>query len=282
MKRRGAAFLTTFCLMISLLGGIVLPARAADMPYARDLSQYPEERTFAVAAQEDLEVLAELVNGGMSMENYTFLQTADITLTGAFTPIGQNPNNASDPNFTNSFKGTYNGQKYTISNLTINLPEVNGVGLFGSCVSATLIHIGIESGSVTGANRVGGIAGYADNCTVINCYNKADITGLTNADGVGGIAGVARNSAEIYGCFNLGTITAPMAAGGICGWGGTGNSITIRACYSGGSIVVDEEGSADPTADVICRNRDRVDGDFSDSYYSAWMCEDLFNYLIAV
>lgn len=282
MKRRGAAFLTTFCLMISLLGGIVLPARAADMPYARDLSQYPEERTFAVAAQEDLEVLAELVNGGMSMENYTFLQTADITLTGAFTPIGQNPDNASDPNFTNSFKGTYNGQKYTISNLTINLPEVNGVGLFGSCVSATLIHIGIESGSVTGANRVGGIAGYADNCTVINCYNKADITGLTNADGVGGIAGVARNSAEIYGCFNLGTITAPMAAGGICGWGGTGNSITIRACYSGGSIVVDEEESANPTADVICRNKDRVDGDFSDSYYLAGICDDQYNNLNAV
>ena len=180
--------------------------------------------------------MAAVVNGGKDLKGYTFLQTEDITLEGEFTPIGKNLSNASGmANIATVFKGTYDGGCHTISNLNINLPGQNGVGLFGACYGATLRNIGIESGSVTGANRAGGIAGYADACQVLSCYNKADIQIVSGVDGAGGIAGVARDSAEITGCANFGSVTAVSAgAGGIAGWGAS--NITLRACYSGGAV----------------------------------------------
>ncbi len=285
MQKRLIAIFTTICVALSLLSGMVFAGTAANaIPYAKDLGkeEYANYYTFFVADREDLETLADVVNGGDSLEGRTFLQTQDINLNEEpFTPIGNFDANA-------PFKGVYNGQKHTISNIAINLPEQNGVGLFGYAYNTTLKNIGIESGSVAGKNRAGGIAGYADSCIIMNCYNKADISLTSGADGVGGIAGVARPRtlndspyipAKIYGCFNLGTIrTVSIGGSGIVGWSGNGDAIELHGCYSGGTIV--DSGvitGTTPYYDTICRNRDRVTGDFSDNYYLAGICDDKYN-----
>jgi hypothetical protein len=80
------------------------------------------------------------------MQGYTFLQVADITLEGEWLPIGLNPDGV-QPNASNfytaadPFRGTYDGQGYTISNLVVNMPETNGVGLFGCCYKGLLLKI---------------------------------------------------------------------------------------------------------------------------------------------
>ncbi|MBQ8894635.1 MAG: InlB B-repeat-containing protein [Clostridia bacterium] len=279
MKKRIVAMVTTVCLLLSLMGGMILPVSAEEayVPYVREMEDYPEARTLRVAAQEDLEVLSEAVRGSQRLEGYTILQTADIIMEGEFIPIGENYNNAGDYNFSNSFKGTYDGQGYTISDLVINLPSTNGVGLFGSAIGATIMNVGIESGSVIGANRVGGIAGYADNSTLINCYNKADIYSTSGVDGTGGIAGVARNYATILGCYNLGTVTATAwAAAGICGWG-QGN-LTLKGCYSGGKVQITNPQNDDHAGmDVMARNSTDSGVKYSDSYYLTGICDDEYN-----
>lgn len=279
MRKRVLAAFLSVCLAVSLLGGAALPAAAEDAagdPLARDLALYPEARSFLVESQEDLEAMAAVVNGGKDLKGYTFLQTEDITLEGEFTPIGKNLSNATGmANIATIFKGTYDGGCHTISNLNINLPGQNGVGLFGACYGATLRNIGIESGSVTGANRAGGIAGYADACQVLSCYNKADIQIVSGVDGAGGIAGVARDSAVITGCANFGSVTAVSAgAGGIAGWGAS--NITLRACYSGGAVLLSGTSAGSGATDAFGRCSAGSDRSFASCWYLQSVCESNF------
>ncbi|MBQ7090322.1 MAG: hypothetical protein IJN82_04315, partial [Clostridia bacterium] len=269
MKKRVFAWLSMLALAISMLSGIVLPVAAdSDIPHMKDYATNSDSRSFLVEDQTDLETFAQVVNSGEDFAERTVYQVADISLIGEFTPIGGNNSNATDPNFAQYFCGTYDGQFHTVSGLSINQSSVNGVGFFGACRGATIKNFGIESGSVTGANRVGGIAGYGDVCTFINCYNKAAVTSVSGTDGCGGIAGVARENAYFYGCFNMGDICAKnKAAGGIAGWA-QGNA-TIRACYNEGSVT-----SADNTSlDVIARNGNGFSATaYADSYYLAGSC----------
>jgi len=99
---------------------------------------------------EDLEIndLAELkafrdaVNGGNDYKGKIVTLAADIDLANEeWTPIGQVTfDRAGDGSYVvNSvFKGTFDGQNHTISNLKITDSEANGVGLFGAATNATI------------------------------------------------------------------------------------------------------------------------------------------------
>lgn len=271
MFKKILAILTTLCLLLSFGSGLVLPVSAeVNAPFARDMALYPEDTIFLVEDQQDLTALARAVNNGRSTVGYTFLQTADITLSGSFTPIGINGNNSDAlESLDTIFKGTYDGQYHTISNLNINLTTQNGVGLFGACYQATIKNVGVESGTVIGYNRVGGIAGYADACLVVNCYNRASVQSLGGTDGTAGIAGVARQGAVLKGCFNEGDVSGSVVSmGGIAGWGQ--NNVTILGCYNGGSITNSKTGAS--YTDAICRNDAGGGRDFSTCYYLADTC----------
>ena len=76
-----------------------------------------------------------------------------------FTPIGNN----STP-----FTGTFNGNSYTISNLFINLPTTNDVGLLGYTSGATIENVGLVNANITGQNNVGALVGYNNNSSSID------------------------------------------------------------------------------------------------------------------
>ena len=271
MKKRLSAWLAMLALILSMVSGFVMPVSAdSDIPHMKDYAANANSRSFLIEDQSDLETFAQIVNSGEDFAERTIYQVADITLSGEFTPIGGNATNATDPNFAQYFCGTYDGQFHTVSNLNINQSSVNGVGFFGACRGATIMNFGIESGSVTGGNRVGGIAGYGDVCTFINCYNKANITSLSGSDGCGGLAGVARENASFYGCFNMGKVYAKnTAAGGITGWA-QGNA-TIRVCYNEGSVTTTASGAT--VVDAIARNGSSYSATaYADSYYLAGSC----------
>jgi hypothetical protein len=78
-----------------------------------------------------------------------------------FTPIGPS---------TTDFSGSFNGLGHTISNLTINLNGVYGVGLFAvTGAGAVIQNVGMVGGSVSGSNYVGGLVGL-NYGTVSNSY----------------------------------------------------------------------------------------------------------------
>jgi len=277
MKKRITAHITVLMMLFSMLGGMLLSAGASvgSVRYVREMTAGSPAGTYYVETEADLNWLAELVNSGMTMEGYTFLQTKDITLTAEnFVPIGYR---ASSTDYCR-FSGTYDGQRHTISNLLFNDTNRDGAGLFGYAYNATLKNIGIESGSVTAANRAGGIAGYGDGCTYINCYNKASITILSGSDGVGGIAGVARNAAYAYGCYNVGTITCKTGgAGGILGWAGTNDNSMAVGCYNAGTLKNTSTLSGSVPMDPIARTSRKI-GDFGSCYFLASIYSNIDDY----
>ena len=107
-----------------------------------------------------------------------------------------------------TFTGTFDGLGRTISNLTINRPAENNIGMF-SATSGLVKNIGLLGGSVTGGASVGGLAGI-NSGTISNSYN----TGSVNATGqsnVGGLVG-----------YNTGTVTDSHATGNVSSTGSSG------------------------------------------------------------
>ncbi|MBR0062094.1 MAG: hypothetical protein IJP68_11515, partial [Selenomonadaceae bacterium] len=86
---------------------------------------------YLIKTVADLQVLSTCVNAGNNCEGLTFKLANDIDMNGVdFVPIGyvdyRNIKIEIYP-----FSGTFDGNRHTISNLTINKPDKNYVGLFG-------------------------------------------------------------------------------------------------------------------------------------------------------
>jgi hypothetical protein len=177
-----------------------------------------------------------------SHKSSSFLQTADINLTAAWNPIGDN----SSP-----FTGTYNGNGHTISNLTINNGDLNYAAMFGYTSGATIKNAILSNVSISGGQNVNqacvaGIVGMNTNNTVVErCHvTGGTITGATN-EFTGGIAG--GNGATIRYCSNAATVQSgnydsgsSPATGGIAGI----NYGTVEDSFNTGTVTVGNTGTA--------------------------------------
>jgi hypothetical protein len=133
-----------------------------------------------------------------------------------FEPIGEQP-----------FSGLFDGNRYSIRDLTVNRPASNRLGLFGWIgFSGTIVDLGVEDIRVTGFNSVGGIAGVNDG-TIANSFVNGIVGG--NRD-TGGITG--RNQGSIIGSFFIGSVQAVQIVGGLTGR----NAGKILSSYAGGSV----------------------------------------------
>ncbi len=203
-------------------------------PNILNYSTNKTSKSFVVTTAAGFTQMAKLVNGGTTLSGVSIYMLNDIDMTDVenHTPIGVF---ISDTDRSTSFQGKLYGNGYKVLYLRVNQSKLNGAGLFGSAYNATFSDIGIFGGSVKSANRAGGIAGYADKCTFINCYNTATITTLTGKDGAGGLAGVSRKATTFTNCFNLGTVTATVDhAGGLSGWGQ--NNAVLENCFNLGVV----------------------------------------------
>jgi len=140
-----------------------------------------------------------------------------------FTPVG---------NSTTNFTGTFDGLGHTISNLTINRPTTDYVGLFGIIVDNAISNVGLIGGSVTGNYMVGGLAGFLKLNSIFgsitNSYSTGSVKGFWN---VGGLVGY-NNGYIINSYYSTGSVIGTQYVGGLegFGWGSIDNS------YSTGSV----------------------------------------------
>ena len=187
------------------------------------------DNPFLVATVEDLQHVGK-PQAGTGYANWTrtayYKQTANIDMNGqTFTAIGNN----SQP-----FTGSFDGQGYTITNLTINGSGNLYQGLFGYIQSyiqsCEIKNIGLVGGSVTGGTYVGGVIGYNGSGTVTNCYTTGDVTGTSSV--VGGVIGY-NNSGTVTNCYATGNITGTTEVGGVVG----NNPGTVTNCYATGNIT---------------------------------------------
>ena len=154
------------------------------------------ESPFIISSYEDISLLRDLVNSGISFSCFYFRQDSDIDFIQGdnWVPIGRYGTGC-------FFAGYYDGGGHTISNLRIDTEDAYA-GLFGD-LRGEVRNLGIESGDISG-KFVGGIAGYGRSGRIINCYNKAKIRGLR----AGGIADTIVGG-EIISCINIGDISSP-------------------------------------------------------------------------
>lgn len=129
----------------------------------------------------------------------------------------------------NPFKGIFDGNKHTVSDLYINSSGSN-LGLFGYVDGAEIKNVTVQ-GNVTGfyeegneqsGQYVGLVLGVGTTKSKLeNCESRGSVTGCSN---VGGIAGLIANNCFITSCTNRATVknypgTSGAYFGGIVGYG---------------------------------------------------------------
>jgi hypothetical protein len=136
----------------------------------------------------------------------------------------------------NSFKGLFNGSGHVICNLSLNLPNVDNIGLFGYIGSGGKVkHLGIENVNILGNNHVGGLAG-VNSGTISDCFSTGQVTGEDRSYYLGGLVGWNR-SGTISDCFSTEQVTGGYYSYSIGGLAGYNEFGTISDCFSTGQVT---------------------------------------------
>ena len=114
------------------------------------------------------------------------------------------------------FSGNLDGRGHVISNLYINRPNEDYVGLLGAATgSAEIKNIGLKNTSVAGYNFVGGLVGEGGPIQISNSFVEGSVS--TDRGYVGGLVGQADGSA-ITECFSKGSVEGKEGiVGGLVG-----------------------------------------------------------------
>lgn len=177
---------------------------------------------FTISTAADLAGLAKLVNAGNTFSGKTISLVANIDLAAHYwTPIG---------GYGKPFNGTFDGQNFVITYLTIDQPSLDWAGLFGFTGSSSVIsNLGMTETSINGGWLLGGVAG-ENFGSITNTYSTGVVYGYAY---IGGLVG--RNSGALSSTYASGTVTATSSSGG----GLVGNNVqpaTITNSYASGLV----------------------------------------------
>jgi filamentous hemagglutinin family protein len=101
------------------------------------------------------------------------------------------------------FTGIFEGLGHTISDLTINRPSTDGIGLFGS-VSGTIRNVGLTDISVTGHDYVGGLALASDGGSISHVYTTGSVSGNQYVGGLLAVNGMTLIAlSNVYSTANV-------------------------------------------------------------------------------
>lgn len=194
---------------------------------------------FQINSVAELATLATLVNANNASyiaKYYKLMNNLDLNVTPhnsgtGWTPIGT---------WGNPFKGTFDGNGKTVSNLFINASG-SEKGLFGSIESGVVKDLAV-TGSVKAGPTIGGFTGALRFSRVENCSFTGTVEGNEKT---GGIAGFV----ETLGSTTRTTITNCYFEGDVKGYGQTGGLLGINIagditnCYAKGTVTVAGNGS---------------------------------------
>ena len=237
-----------------------------------------EADPYVITTEAGLNKLATNVNNGELYSGKYFKLGASITVTD-WTPIGQKGSE------TNKFAGTFdgNGQTVTINGIKSDLDSAFGgyAGFFGAVKDATIKNLTV-AGTINGSDVAGVVARLDGASKVINCINKANVTGTSKAAGitvkidganvviddctndgeikcntVNGAAGIVVYAQganfTINGCTNNGKISGPFVGGVVFNVSDSGSGI-VKNCVNNGSVHSTNAGQNIMTAGIVSVN----------------------------
>lgn len=193
LPKRLLSFAVALVMVLSMVPFGGLDAFAAEEETSYDL---------AISSADALKAFADEVNQGNSYEGKTVVLANDIDMSYSAVVIGTKAN---------PFKGTFDGQNHTVSNLTVYedgsesdyfADSDDCIGLFG-CINtpAVIKNVTVHDPYLVGSSYVGGIVGMAYTGRIENCH----VTGEIDIEGfymVGGITG--HGYAKISDCSVIG------------------------------------------------------------------------------
>ena len=139
-----------------------------------------------------------------------------------FDPIGSN---------TGAFTGNFDGNGHAISNMTINRPGSDYVGLFGNAGGAGVVYnLRFDDISIIGKNYVGGVAGKNSGASIYEVGITGKVRGVTMVGGV-----VGKNDGFIWDIYSHAAIEG-VAGSGVGGGLVGENGGFIFSSYSTGSV----------------------------------------------
>ena len=201
-----------------------------------------QENPYQIYSAADLLWFAQAVNDGQTDACAILCDNIDLSGIETWTPIGSE----STP-----YTGTFDGQGYTISGMTIENAESYS-GLFGNVTGTVKNFTVTGSITITGDEtvaRVGGAVGSLGTAsaggTVSGVTSGVDITVSAGNDHIGGVVGSMpeNSSPTVENCIYTGKITVTAAAGSVAGIVGYIRTGTIQNCANQGSISVDVGGT---------------------------------------
>ena len=188
-----------------------------------------EQNPYQISSAAELAYLAKVVNNQTSAPEYKYYQLTDnIGLKyDEWTPIGVF-------DYVNQyFYGSFDGNGYTISDLSISQTNAGNIGLFGYTKDSEIKNLTllgeVTNITSTSALNIGELIGFSDNTNIQDCSVKyVNISNVTASDteysNIGCIAGKT-NGGEIKGCsaeesniivksgsFNMGIICGSSAS----------------------------------------------------------------------
>lgn len=218
---------------------------------------------FTLSTAEDFAGLSVLVAGGNDFSGKTVFIAEDLNLgEHLWSPIGVDHNIP--------FSGSVDGGGHTLSNLFLDMPAGDYVGLFGQCQTCTVSNINLSEVYLRALDTAGSLAGnFSTNSTMSDChatgvdivatsYNIGGLVGglITNSsvtrcsaqgsvvgvNQVGGLVGSPWDLTFITESFATGTVSAQHLAGGLIGYStfafGPNRENTINNCYSRSTVSV--------------------------------------------
>jgi len=219
-------------------------AKTSSSPARHSVSvaSFPTGDTVDISTCDQLQEIDDNTN----TEYNHYRLTADIDCSGIenFVPIGLDPSGWDG----DTFKGVFDGQGHTISNVTISSSQ-SSVGLFSYIFHAEIKNLVLTGGLVTVSSGswtglVGGLVGQVESSTISNITSDMPVT-ANGSWAVGGIVGYADNYIQdeaydtvITNCAYTGDVEGSTSVGGIVGAieSYDGMSTTVTKSYSDGTL----------------------------------------------
>ena len=183
------------------------------------LGNVGDDQTIGVNSLQALASVANLAGNYVLGANIDASSTSTWNSGAGFTPIGNGSTN---------FTGTFDGLGHTISNLTINRPSTDYVGLFGYVGHGSIQNVGLINATITGSNYVGGLVGESSYSTITNSYAMGSVSGTSR---VGGLVGL-NNWASTSNSYATGSVSGTSYVGGLVG----SNNSAISNSYATGNV----------------------------------------------
>jgi hypothetical protein len=129
------------------------------------------------------------------------------------------------------FSGVFDGNEHTLSNVDVNVPAGDYVGIFGYLrMNGQLKNLGVEDIFILGRDYVGGLVGYNYKGIITNCYSAGSVWASYY---VGGLVGWNWGG-TITNCYWIGSVRGDWYVGGLVGRNYTYG--TLNNCYSTGYV----------------------------------------------